>query len=56
MDDETTYLDEIGTLAKLIDSEMTVFERMKVRKESLIKIAIALVFYIFMMAVFAIFI
>lgn len=53
MDKENTYLDEIGNLARFIDNEMTIFERMKIRKESLIKIAIALIFYISIMIVFS---
>jgi len=53
MEDENTYLEGIGSLAKFIDSEMTVFERMKIRKESLIKITIALVFYVTIMTVFS---
>jgi len=53
MEDENTYLEGIGSLARFIDSEMTVFERMKIRKESLIKITIALIFYVLMMVVFS---
>lgn len=39
-------LDEIGYLAKLIDNEMTIFERMKVKKSTVYRIFGALMIYV----------
>lgn len=40
-------------IAQLIDEEMTIFERMKVKKSTLIKILAALVFYALAMVFFS---
>ena len=45
-------LDEIGCIAKLLDSELTIFERMKIKKSSLKKVSGAIVFYITTMIFF----
>ena len=43
---------EIGYLAKLIDTEMTIFERMKIKKSTLYRLVGALTIYSFMMFLF----
>ena len=48
-------IDEIGYLAKLIDTEMTIFQRMKIKKSTLIKIFGALLIYSITMISFALF-
>jgi len=53
--DKGYILGEVGKIARFIDSEMTIFERMKIKKTSLIKISFALLFYVIMMIVFSIF-
>jgi hypothetical protein len=49
MEDENIYqettVDEIGYLAKLIDTNLSIFERMKIKKTTLKKIAGALLIY-----------
>ena len=49
MEEENNYIDEIGTLAKFIDNEMSILERMKIGKSSIIKIVFALMFYVIIM-------
>jgi len=40
------YLDEIGYIARKLDTEMTTIERMKIQKSTLYKIGFALIIYI----------
>ena len=47
-------IDEIGHIAKLIDRDMTIFERMKISKKTVIKIILALSFYFIAMLTFSI--
>ena len=47
------YLDEIGYLARKLDTEMTVLERMKITKSTMYKIVIAFGIYIGTMISFA---
>ena len=49
-------IDEIGYMAKLIDKEMTIFQRMKIKKSTLLKIMGALFIYSITMILFALFI
>lgn len=53
MEEENFSTNEIGSLARFIDSEMTIVERMKIRKESLIKVIVALIVYSTVMVVFS---
>jgi hypothetical protein len=39
-------IDEVGYLAKLIDEEMTIFERMKIKKSTFKRITLAILIYI----------
>ena len=43
---------EIGHIARILDTEMTMFERMKIKKNSLKKIFGALIFYTGVMILF----
>lgn len=43
----------IGYIAQLIDAELTIFERMKIKKTTLYKITIAILFYGILMTVFS---
>ena len=52
---ENIFINEIGHIAKIIDKEMTIFERMKVNKENLKRVGLAVIFYLISMLVFAIF-
>ena len=45
--------DEIGSIAKVLDSEMTALERMKITRHNLIRISGAILFYLIMMLIFA---
>jgi len=49
------YINEIGNIAKMIDKEMTIFERMKIKSDSLKKMGFALFFYLVTMIIFALF-
>ena len=50
----TLNVNEIGYIARLIDQEMTIFERMRIKKTTLARIAGAMLFYLVIMSVFAI--
>lgn len=50
---ESSYTNEIGTIAKMIDKEMTILERMKIKSNSLKKIGLAVFFYFITMIIFA---
>ncbi len=52
---ENMFINEIGQIAKIIDKEMTIFERMKVNKDNLKRVGLAVIFYLAAMLVFAIF-
>jgi len=41
-----------GSIAMIIDTEMTILERMKIKKKTLIRLFGALMFYLFVMALF----
>lgn len=43
---------EIGHIARILDTEMTMFERMKIKKRSIKKIFGALIFYTGVMTLF----
>ncbi len=45
-------IDEIGYLAKFIDTELSVFERMKIKKTTMIRIFWAILIYIATMIIF----
>lgn len=45
-------MDEVGYLAKLIDTEMTIFERMKIKKSTLKRMAFAMLIYTGVMLTF----
>lgn len=47
-------IDEVGYLAKLIDEEMTIFERMKIKKSTLKRMAGAMVVYISVIITFSV--
>ncbi len=46
-------MDEVGYLAKLLDEEMSVFERMKIKRSTLKRMAFALLIYISVMITFS---
>ena len=47
-------IDEIGYIAKLIDTDLTIFERMKVKKSTIFRMLGALIIYSLTMISFAI--
>lgn len=47
--------DEIGTIARALDREMTAFERMKLRKSTIYRLAVASLVYAGAMALMAAF-
>ena len=47
-------INEIGHIARLIDQEMTIYERMRLKKTTLARIAGAMVIYMATMSAFAI--
>ncbi len=46
---------DVGNIAKILDIELTVLERMKIKKSTLFRILGAAVVYLFMMSLFSIF-
>jgi len=48
-------IDEIGYMARFIDTEFTIFERMKLKKSTIFRIFGALIIYSLTMISFAIF-
>ena len=58
MDDENTQsnisINEIGSIAMIIDTEMTILERMKIKKKTLIRLFGALMFYLVVMTLFTV--
>ena len=48
-------IDEIGSIARIIDAELTIFERMKIKKRSFKKLSGAIVFYLTIMIFFSIY-
>jgi hypothetical protein len=48
-------MNEIGYLAYMMDTEMTMFERMKLKKSSLYRILGAMIIYLVIMILFALF-
>ena len=49
-----TFADELGSIAKILDSEMTALERMKITRHNLIRISSAVIFYLIMMLIFTV--
>jgi hypothetical protein len=47
-------IDEIGYMARLLDTDLTIFERMKIKKSTILRIFGALVIYSLTMISFAI--
>ncbi len=47
-------INEIGSLAKIIDAEMTIVERMKIKKKTLVRLFGALIFYLVTIAFFTV--
>lgn len=48
-------INEIGYLAYIMDTEMTMFERMKIKKSSLYRLLAAMNIYLVIMILFALF-
>jgi len=48
-------INDVGSIARTLDAEMTVLERMKIKKSTLFRIIGALVVYLTMMSIFSIF-
>ena len=46
------FPDEVGSIAKILDSEMTTLERMKITRHNLIRVSGATIFYLIMMLIF----
>lgn len=55
MENENITIDEIGNIARYLDTELSIFERMKIKKRSMVRISGALIFYTTMMIIFSIF-
>ena len=53
-EDINLNISEIGYIAKLIDQEMTIYERMKLKKTTLVRITGAMMVYLVTMSAFAI--
>ena len=47
-------INEIGRVARIIDTEMTIIERMKIKKKTLIRLFGALMFYLITITFFAV--
>lgn len=47
-------VNEIGSIAMIIDTEMTILERMKIKKKTLIRLFGALLFYLVVMTLFTV--
>jgi hypothetical protein len=45
-------IDKIGNKAQMIDTELTILERMKLRRSTLNRIGIAVTFYFIVMGIF----
>jgi len=52
---ENITINEIGNIAQMLDKELTVLERMKLKKGTLIRLIGALFVYLIMMFLFSIF-
>ena len=50
---KNVFSDEVGSIAKILDSEMTALERMKMTRHNLIRVSGAVIFYLIMMLIFA---
>ena len=50
---KNAFSDKVGSIAKILDSEMTALERMKMTRHNLIRVSGAVVFYLIMMLIFA---
>ena len=48
-------IDVIGNIARTLDTEMTILERMKIKKSTLLRMVGAAVVYLTMMSLFSIF-
>ena len=48
-------INDIGSIARTLDAEMTVLERMKIKKSTLFRMLGAAVVYLIMMSLFSIF-
>jgi len=53
MEENDLYVDNIGYIAQLMDTEMTIFERMKIKRQTLKKITGAIGIYFLVMSLFA---
>jgi len=52
---ENMPIGDIGSIARIIDTEMTILERMKIKKSTLLRMVGAAVVYLTMMSLFSIF-
>lgn len=48
-------INDVGSIARIIDTEMTILERMKIKKSTLLRMVGAAVVYLIMMSLFSIF-
>ena len=48
-------IDDVGNIARIIDAEMTMLERMKIKKSTIFRMIGATVVYLIMMSLFSIF-
>ena len=59
MDNDTVQgnisINDVGSIARTLDAEMTVLERMKIKKSTLLRMLGAVVVYLTMMSLFSIF-
>ena len=47
------FSDEIGSIARILDSKFTMMERMKITKQNVKRISMGVVFYSVMMLIFS---
>ena len=52
---ESVPIDVIGNIARTLDTEMTILERMKIKKSTLLRMVGAAVVYLSIMSLFSIF-
>lgn len=52
---ENMPIGDIGSMARIIDTEMTILERMKIKKSTLLRMVGAAVVYLTIMSLFSIF-
>ena len=52
---DSLNVEEIGKWARFLDTEKTIFERMKIKKRTIVRLSAALALYLAIMAILAVF-